>query len=147
MQIYRQSEPEVRLKTKQNQNCTVLLAIRNSRLLTNASVTASPFCAWPMRRSAIATPFLVKNPLFSLSAMDHISPKTAGGSLDPAKTLTATSPVIIPSSRGSAEIKTWLTSPSSAVVGLKVDIIVGCLPSQTASSCLGLRVRKITQFP
>lgn len=84
----------------------------------------SPFCAHPMRRTAIATPLFESHPLFSSSAIFQISPRVVGARFAPANTLTATSPVMTPSFWGSAWANICETRVSSAGVEEKLEAMV-----------------------
>ena len=76
-----------------------------------------------MRRTATATFFLESQPLLSWSAMSHISLRTMGERLVPAKILRAASPVMTPSLPGSAVANIWDTMASSWGEGEKTDDI------------------------
>lgn len=83
---------------------------------------ASPFCAQPINLTATETPFLVKNPLLSASAIAQISPRTEEERFAPPNILTATSPVMTPNFCGSFLVNIWLTSVVSPGVGVKLSV-------------------------
>lgn len=95
--LFLQLLPKVQLSKECNEaNGLVGYMKRQLRFLTKSLVIFSPFCAQPIKRTAIATPLLGNQPLSSSSEIFQIVPRVVGGSLAPLNTLTATSPVRTP---------------------------------------------------
>ena len=101
--LFLQLQLKVQLVKKHNEADSLMRDVRAGlRFLTRSLVIFSPFCAQPIKRTAIATPLLGNQPLSSSSEIFQIVPRVAGGSLAPPNTLTATSPVRTPVFCGSA---------------------------------------------
>ena len=102
LSLFLQLQPKAQLGNNNNEAINETNKEVGLRFLTKSLVIFSPFCAQPIKRTAMATPFLGNQPLSSSSEIFQIVPRVVGGSLAPPNTLTATSPVRIPVFCGSA---------------------------------------------
>lgn len=93
--------------------------IQLSRRLTNASITVSPLCACPIRRSATPTPCRSRSPsLLSTLAISHTLARASGGKLDALNIRVAVWGLILPVPSGSPIVITQLMRESSSGVAV-----------------------------